>query len=58
MIPSHLTPDQHRILAEIGHLHLVLESHKTAARFCREQLKLLRAQLEHTEQTDQPPAGG
>ena len=50
MIPDQVTPQQRQLLAEIGHLHLVLESHKRAAHFCLDQLKQLRAQLEQLEQ--------
>lgn len=53
MIPDQVTPEQRQILAEIGHVHLMLESHNMAAKFCREQLKQLRAQLEQSEQPQQ-----
>ena len=55
MIPDQVTPQQRQLLAEIGHLHLMIESHQAAARFCRDQLKQLRAQLEQPDQPDQQP---
>ena len=50
MIPDQLTQEQRHILTEIGHFHLMLESHQLAAKHCREQLKALRSQLEQSEQ--------
>lgn len=55
MIPEQVSTAQRQLLAEIGHLHLVLDSHQSAARFCRQQLRQLRAQLEQLEQSPQPP---
>lgn len=56
MIPDEVTPAQRKILAEIGHLHVMLESHQMAAKYCREQLKQLRSRLEQMEHSQQPPA--
>ena len=53
MIPEQVTPEQREILAEIGHLHLMLESHQMAAKYCKEQLKQLRSRLEQFEQPQQ-----
>ena len=50
MIPNHITPEQKEVLAELGHLHLVLESHQMAAQHCVEQIQNLRSQLEQMEQ--------
>jgi uncharacterized coiled-coil protein SlyX len=47
---SQITAEQRDILAEVGHFHLMLESHQTAARFCRDQLKKLRQRLAEVEQ--------
>lgn len=53
MMPQpQLTPEQRDILAEVGHYHLMLETHQTAARFCKTQLKQLRERLVEQE----PPA--
>ncbi len=56
---SQPTTEQRDLLAEVGHFHLMLESHQIAARFCRDQLKLLRQRLAELEQAAQaaPPAG-
>ena len=51
MIPEQVTSEQREILAEIGHLHLVLESHQMTAKMCRQRLKQLRSQLEQLEQS-------
>lgn len=53
MIPEQVTPDQREVLAEIGHLHLMLESHKMAVKHCREQLERLSQQLMEMEQASQ-----
>lgn len=50
MLPDHITPEQKQVLAEIGHFHLMLESHQRAAQHCAEQIQSLRSQLETTEQ--------
>lgn len=47
---SQVSSEQRDLLAEVGHLHLVLESHQNAARFCREQLRQLRHRLMEAEQ--------
>ena len=44
-----LTEDQRTLLAEIGRLHLVRQSHLEAARFCRDQIEQLRTQLQQLE---------
>ena len=50
-----ITPEQKELLAEIGHFHLMLESHQSAARFCRDQLKKVRQRLTEVEQALQAP---
>lgn len=45
-----LTAEQKELLVEVGHYHLMLESHQTAVRFCRDQLKKLRQRLTESEQ--------
>lgn len=47
---SALTPEQRELLMEVGRIHLVLESHQNAARFCRSQLRKLRQRLMELEQ--------
>lgn len=47
---SQLTPELRDILAEVGHLQLLLESHQAAARYCRDQMKKLRQRLVELEQ--------
>ena len=47
---SQLSQTQRDLLAEVGHFHLMLESHQNAARFCREQLRQLRQRLAEAEQ--------
>ncbi len=54
---SQITAEQRDILAEVGHFHLMLESHQTAARFCRDQLKKLRQRLAEVEQALQNQQG-
>jgi hypothetical protein len=54
---SQITAEQRDLLAEIGHFHLLLESHNVAARFCREQLKKLRQRLAEVEQAAPSGAG-
>jgi len=51
---SKIGPSRTEILAEIGHLHLIQESHNDAARLCQKRIDLLRIQLEQTEQ--KPPS--
>lgn len=50
--------EQQALLTEVGRFHLILESHQDAARFCREQLRILRQRLAESEQaalsTQQP----
>ncbi len=48
MSPS--SSEQRDLLAEVGHFHLMLESHQNAARFCREQLRQLSQRLMEAEQ--------
>jgi len=50
---SQLTPELRDILAEVGHMQLLLESHQTAARYCRDQMKKLRQRLMELEQAAQ-----
>ena len=47
---SQLTTEQRDILAEVGHMQLLLESHQAAARYCREQMRKLRQRLMELEQ--------
>ena len=47
---SQLSQTQRDLLAEVGHFHLMLESHQIAARFCKDQLKQLRQRLAEAEQ--------
>lgn len=49
-----LSEEQRELLMEIGHFHLMLESHQTATRFCRQQLKALRSRLEEVEARASP----
>lgn len=50
MPPSQLTSEQRDLLTEVGHYHLMLETHRTAVRFCKTQLKQLRERLVEQEQ--------
>lgn len=50
---SPLTTEQRDILAEVGHMQLLLESHQAAARYCRDQMKQLRQRLMELEQAAQ-----
>lgn len=54
---SQIIAEQRDLLAEIGHFHLMLESHQTASRFCRDQLKKLRHRLVEVEQAALQAAG-
>lgn len=56
MMAIHISIEQRDILADIGHFHLMLESHQNAARFCRDQLKKLRQRLAEIEQAQVPQA--
>ena len=50
MLPPNLSDEQRELLAQIGHFHLMSESHQNAANFCLEQIVSLRARLEQLEQ--------
>lgn len=47
---SRLSTEQLELLAEVGHFHLMLESHQIATRYCKDQLKKLRQRLAEMEQ--------
>lgn len=51
---ANFTPDQQQLLAELGHLHLVLESHQRAAQYCIEQIQSVRTRLEALDHQTEP----
>lgn len=44
------TESRRELLFEIGQLYTMLENHRSAARFCRDQLKQRRLRLAELEQ--------